>query len=341
MTASEPTEAGLSSTAADADRSTGESRRLADYIGDDEKSMARWDKRFEYDEVTHESRGCLDARLPLVRVKNARSLSASHKRSLGIGADLSGPVLVLGGGLAQGRTSAYYGGSALDDFQQLVLEQVREAAALGAICVSPYVPKRMLPGFVPGDGGDIATVQSDDWWTLHLDDLDPEAWIQAQSRRVRQTWNRDYRIAHDRGATFSPVEATSEALDRLIPLFHETMTHNGDALDERMARWYLSRHLELAGAHYLCVTEEQGEPVGAVLLRIKDSYCDAYAVGTKPDQPRWRDLYQLAAFVASMEFAKHHRFSAIGFGRSHGKPKMVRGCRPDPLFRVCYATGWC
>jgi len=311
-------------------------RRLADYIDDDEKSMARRDRRFEYGEVTHELRGQVDARLPFMRVKNARSLSPAHKKSLDIAAAASGPVMILGGGLAQGRTAAYYEEWALDDFQELAAALVGECMEVGAICVSPYVPERMLPGFRLGDGRDVAPVHCDDWWTLHLDGLDPATWIEAQGRRVRQTWNRDYRIARERGFSFRPVEATIEALDPLIPMFHETMKHNGDAVDEGMARWYLSRRLELAGAHYICVTEERGEPVGAVLLRIDDSYCDAYAVGTSPEESQWRDLYQVSVFVASMEFATSYRFSAIGFGRSHGKPKMIRGCRPDPLFRVRY-----
>jgi hypothetical protein len=338
-------EAGRSPADADEPGFISEGRRLAEFIAEDEKSMAGRDKRFEYSEVSHQSRGFVDAWLPVVRVKNARSLSPSHKKNLGIAAECSAPMLILGAGLAQGRTSAFYEHWALEDFQRLVAEQVRRSSEDGAICVAPFVPRRMLPGFRTSDSGDIAAEHCDDWWTLHLeagDDsagVDPQAWIQAQPRRVRQTWNRDYRIAHDRGATFSPVVATVEALEPLIPMFQETMSHNGDCLDVNTVRWYLSRRFELSGCHYLCVTEEHGKPVGALLLRVKDSYCDAYAVGTSPDVSQWRDLYQLAVFVASMEFARHHHLSAIGFGRSHGRPKMIRGCRPDPLYRVSYRKG--
>jgi hypothetical protein len=300
---------------------------------EDELTYAAREPRISTTVETAEDGSTTFARLVVCTISRSESFSPHYRQMYGL--PDSGSVTLVGGGLCNGRAAAELEPGHESEMASLVASVTAQAEADGGTAMTPFLPAPLAPGFLTRARTVDRSV--DAWHTLDLPpsgDLgDLIAGLRKQQHRA--TWRRDAQLAEHEDLETRAVDSEA-GLEAYGPLIHEVERRHGQASSARLAIMRQQTLLRLGGRHVAIETRRGDTLLGVTMLRSYGGYTDVHTIGLAPDVPNRRDLYHICGYLGPTRWALDHHQQVLSFGRSHGTPKLARGCRRTMLDRVYY-----
>jgi hypothetical protein len=316
-------------------------QELSRYVMADEKMFCERDARATYSEITISEDGELSGSLPVVLVDKIETFSLGFRRHLGV-ADLTGRLLVVGGGLAQSRAGVWTRAVDSTGRAQAIRELVGKALVMArseaARPISLFVPEADLGAFEEGTSRPALTQRQAKWCELSLSGARTfDEFLCTQPRKARQTWRRDERDAERLKLTYEVTDFSESNTAAAVPLIAEVLRRNDMPEHERIVRRRMQAFQYRPGCHFYIRTLDSCGTIGYTACRIWGSTLDAHTVGIDASATDRRSAYHYAGFMATLLVALEKGLSKIEYGATHEHPKLVRGCAAVDMWKVDFS----
>ncbi|MET7280050.1 hypothetical protein ABZS29_17580 [Kribbella sp. NPDC005582] len=306
---------------------------LADLTIENELSAATGDRRTSAQVYVSESPG-VECRLVSVEISEVATYSTEFRAAYGL--PDSGPVHLVGGGMAHGRAAVTPTGGREQPVQALLRQALDRAYDQGAYAMTPYAQLELATAAAPFLISSQPAV--DAWYTLPLQGAtDLESFLASLPRKARGTWRHDLRTREELGVVSRcvPVAGHEDEYGRLLSSVEQ---RNGQPTSARVAAFRLKSLTVRQGEFFAIESRIADELVAVAVLCSSGRYLDGLSIGLASGMAGHRDLYHVAGYLATLEYGLDHGVELIGFGRSHHQPKKNRGCEAEPLSRLVYST---
>jgi hypothetical protein len=310
----------------------------AEFVIADEEAFCNLDARLTYSEVTVKDGNGTAGRLALVSINKAEKFSAQFLEQLGI-PGLTGPVLLIGGGMAQFRAGVWTRATDPRERATVVSDMVRESLARAsdgrARPVGLFVADQDVAAFEAAGSVLPRSRPSHGWCTLDLNGARTmDEFLGQQRRKSRQTWHRDMRDAERLCLAYEVMDLDDATTLAAASLIADVSRRNGQAEHDQLVRWRMAGFQHRPGKSYYIRTSDSRGVVAFTGCRIYGTTLQSHTIGIDPAVSDRRSVYHYAAYLAPLLEALAAGQAQVEFGITHELPKLARGCDSTSLWQV-------
>jgi hypothetical protein len=318
------------------------SKEMAEFVISDEQAFCDLDARLKYSEITFEDCTGPAGRLSLVSIDDIARFSRQYQEQLGV-SGVTGPALLIGGGLAQFRAGAWTRAKDGQGRAAVVSAMVRKALTRarenGSRAIGLFVADPDVGAFQAAADAAPRSQPRYGWCTLELNGARTlDEFFNSQPRKSRQTWHRDQRDGERLGLVHEVVGFDDEITRAAAPLIADVSRRNGLAEHHQLTRWRMSGYRKRPGqSSYIRVSNDRGV-VAYTACRTWGTALQAHTVGIDPTVSDRRSVYHYSAYLAPLAAALEAGLSQVEYGIAHEQPKLARGCHAVTVWQVDFRS---